>query len=150
MAYSGRYTVKNKSKYEGDHSRVFFRSLWERQVFKWVDDNPNIAKWSSEEVVIPYVCATDRKRHRYFIDVKIIMKDGKTYLIEIKPKAQTKEPKRKRKTKAYLKEVLTYAKNTSKWEAADEYCKNRGWQFQIWTEDTLKAAGIKLLTPLKK
>jgi hypothetical protein len=72
-------------------------------------------------------------------------------LVEIKPKIQTKKPnKTRRKTKKYLKEVMTYAKNESKWLAANEYCKDRGWKFLVWTEDHLKELGIKLLTPLKK
>ena len=150
MAYSGRYSVKNRKKYEGDHSRVFFRSLWERQVFKWIDLNPDILKWSSEEVVIPYRCQTDNRVHRYFMDVKMVTADGQTHLIEIKPKKQTRPPKTRRKSKKLLQEIMTYAKNESKWKAADEYAKDRGWKFHIWTEDTLKKLGIKLLTPLKK
>lgn len=151
MAYSGRYTVKNKKKYEGDYSRVFFRSLWERQVFRWIDENPDIKSWSSEEVVIPYRCRTDNRVHRYFMDVKMTTTDGQTHLIEIKPKSQTKKPdKTRRKTKKFLKEAMTYIKNESKWNAANEYAKDRGWKFHIWTEDTLKKLGIKLLTPLKK
>ena len=35
--------------------------------------------------------------------------------------------------------------NTSKWEYANEYAKDRGWGFEIWTEDTLKAMGIKII-----
>ena len=151
MAYSGRYTVKNKKKYEGDHSKVIFRSLWERQVFKWIDENKDIKSWSSEEVVIPYRCATDNRVHRYFMDVKMTTTDGQTHLIEIKPKSQTKKPdKTRRKTKKFLKEAMTYIKNESKWNAANEYAKDRGWKFHIWTEDTLKKLGIKLLTPLNK
>jgi len=42
--------------------------------------------------------------------------------------------------------VMTYIKNTSKWDAAKEYCADRGFIFDIWTEDTLKKMGIKLLT----
>jgi hypothetical protein len=52
MAYSGRYKVKNPEKYDGDHTQVVYRSLWEKHAFKWCDDNPKIKKWSSEEVVI--------------------------------------------------------------------------------------------------
>ena len=151
MAYSGRYTVKNKKKYEGDHSRVIFRSLWERHVFRWIDENKDIKSWSSEEVVIPYRCATDNRVHRYFMDVKMTTSDNQVHLIEIKPKIQTKKPDRtRRKTKKFLKEAITYIKNESKWKAADEYAKDRGWKFHIWTEDTLKKLGIKLLTPLNK
>tara|TARA_X000001382_G_scaffold70977_1_gene49463 strand:- start:2068 stop:2523 length:456 start_codon:yes stop_codon:yes gene_type:complete len=151
MAYSGRYSVKNKEKYEGDPTKVIFRSLWERQVFKWVDENKNIVKWSSEEVVVPYRCQTDNRIHRYFIDVKLIMSNGSTYLVEIKPKSQCKPPKQpSRKSKKYLKEVMTYVKNQSKWNAATDYAKDRGWQFEVWTEETIKGMGIKLITPLNK
>ena len=31
----------------------------------------------------------------------------------------------------------------NKWEAANSYCKDRGWDFQIWTEKTLQE--MKLL-----
>lgn len=145
--YRGKYPVKHREKYEGDPSTVVYRSLWERQVFKWCDVTPEVVKWSSEETVIPYRCRSDGRPHRYFVDLKITFTDGRTYLIEIKPKKQTQEPKVKtRKTRAYITEVLTYAKNLSKWEAAREYCADRGWIFEVWTETTLKALGIKLLT----
>ena len=147
MAYSGRYRVKNLSKYEGNASKVQYRSLWERQVMRWLDDNPAVIGWNSEEVVIGYRCKTDNRIHRYFVDMFIRMKDGKCYLIEIKPKRQTVPPKQpSRKSKKYLKEVLTYGKNTSKWEAAQSYAKDKGMVFQIWTEDTIKGLGIKLIT----
>jgi hypothetical protein len=145
--YRGKYPVKNREKYDGDSSIVVYRSLWERQVFRWCDDTPEVTRWSSEETVIPYRCRSDGKTHRYFVDLKITFVSGQTYLIEIKPKKQTQEPKVKtRKTRAYITEVLTYAKNISKWEAAREYCADRGWIFEVWTETTLKALGIKLLT----
>lgn len=147
MAYSGKYIPKNRAKYSGDHNKIYYRSLWERQVFKFLDENSDVLAWNSEEVVIPYRCKTDNKIHRYFVDLKIQFKNGQTYLIEIKPKKQTIEPKvRSKKTRAYITEVLTYVKNQSKWEAASEYCSDRGWIFEVWTETTLKALGIKLLT----
>jgi hypothetical protein len=85
--------------------------------------------------------------HRYFVDMKLTMANGQTYLIEIKPKCQTIAPiQPKRKTQKYITEVMTYVKNTSKWEAADAYAQSKGWTFQIWTEETLKGLGIRLLT----
>lgn len=147
QCYSGKYRPANPGKYDGDWSKIVYRSLWERQVFKWCDENVNVIKWSSEETVVPYRCKTDNKLHRYFVDLKIQFKTGQTYLIEIKPKKQTQEPKvRTRKTKAYITEVLTYVKNQSKWAAANEYCADRGWIFEVWTEDVITALGIKLLT----
>ena len=48
------------------------------------------------------------------------------------------EPKiQKRRTKRYVTEVVNYAKNQAKWEAAEEFCKDRRWQFQILTEKEL-------------
>ena len=66
-------------------------------------------------------------------------------MVEIKPKKQTVAPQKKRKTKKYINEVMTYIKNTSKWEAASQYAEHKGWKFQVWTEETLKNLGIKLL-----
>jgi hypothetical protein len=146
MTYKGRYKIKTPNKYKGNPTKVIYRSSWERQVFKWCDTNPDVLEWSSEEIIVPYRCKTDRKLHRYFPDVYIKTKD-KEYLIEIKPKKETVPPRdRSRKTKRYLNEVMTYIKNTSKWDAAEEYCADRGLIFQIWTEETLKGMGIKLLT----
>lgn len=146
MAYSGTYKVKNIRKYEGNHMNVKYRSLWERNVFRWLDNNDDILGWSSEEVVVGYRCKTDNKIHRYFIDLFIRTKNG-CYLVEIKPKAQTKPPKKPaRQTQKYLKEVMTYAKNISKWEAATEFANKRGMIFQVWDEDTIKGLGIKIIT----
>lgn len=151
VTYKGKYRVKNISKYEGDPSKCIYRSMWERQVFRWCDDNPSILKWSSEETVVPYRCRTDKRIHRYFVDLKIKTKDNQTWLIEIKPDKETKEPKKRNtKSKQYLNEVMTYVKNQSKWEAAKEYAETRGWKFQVWTEKTITALGIKLMLPKKK
>ena len=146
MAYSGRYIVKNPKKYEGDFNKVKYRSLWERQAFKWLDNNLGVVGWSSEEVIVPYRCKTDGKVHRYFVDLFIRTKNGKVFLIEIKPKKQTLPPKKpSRKTKRYLSEVMTYAKNQSKWEAATAYANKYGMTFEVWHEDTLRSFGIKIL-----
>lgn len=145
--YKGKYRPTNISKYKGDASNITYRSLWERQVFRWADTNPNVKFWCSEEIVIPYRCRTDGKMHKYFVDLYIEFASGQKYLIEIKPKKQTVPPTVKKiKTKKYITEVATYAKNISKWEAATEFCADRGISFEVWHEDTLKALGIKLLT----
>ena len=147
MSYKGKWRPKNRDKYEGDPTKIIYRSLWERQTFKWCDNNPNIKAWSSESVVVPYKSASDGKHHRYFVDLKITFNDERTILVEIKPKRQTKPPKKKsnRRTRRYITEVMTYSTNISKWEYAENYAKDRGWEFQIWTEDTLKEMGIKIL-----
>ena len=59
-------------------------------------------------------------------------------MIEVKPKKQTIEPEvKKRKTKGYIYEVMEYAKNQAKWEAAKEFCEDRQWEFKVITEEDL-------------
>ena len=142
MAYSGRFTPKNPSKYVGDHKNIIYRSSWEARCMDWFDRNDNIVSWASEELIIPYVSPVDGKWHRYFPDflIKTKTKDGKlkTVLIEVKPKKQTKPPPpQKRVTKRYITEVTTWGVNEAKWKAANEYCKDRTWEFKIITEDDL-------------
>lgn len=144
MAYSGKYEPKNKSKYKGDPTNIIFRSLWEYHVMRWCDLNPDVTKWESEEFCIPYICKTDGQPHRYFPDFLISFRNGKTVLVEVKPKHQTKPPERKRgkSEEKFLTEALTYAKNISKWEAAQQYCRKQGYIFQVWDETTLNSIGI--------
>ena len=142
MAYSGFFRPKNPNKYVGDASNIVYRSSWEVKVMDWLDRNPDIISWASEELIVPYISPVDGKRHRYFPDfiVKIKTKEGKlkTLMIEVKPKKQTKPPEvKKRVTKQYINEVTTWGVNQAKWKAADEFCLDRGWEFMIITEDHL-------------
>lgn len=158
--YKGLYTIKNPEKYQGNPQNVIYRSMWERNCFRWCDENPKVKSWSSEEVIIPYYYEIDKKYHRYFVDLKITYTDGKTYLVEIKPEKETNPPVKpgSRTTRRYLTESMTYVKNQNKWKSADEYSRDRGWEFQIWTEVTLRKMGIlpkpapklKSLGPVKK
>ena len=108
----------------------------------WLDQNPNIISWASEELTVPYVSPIDGKWHRYFPDflVKVRTKENalKTMMLEVKPKRQTEEPeKKKRVTKQYINEVKTYGVNQAKWKAAIDYCADRKWEFKLITEDHL-------------
>jgi len=156
MAYSGTYTVKNKSKYRGNADKVVYRSLWERDCMKHFDKDPTVVKWSSEEVVVPYFYDIDRRMHRYFVDFLVTYTSGVTLLIEVKPKKETSVPEYKgTKTRKYISESMTFVQNQNKWTAAVEYAKDRQWEFVVWTEDTLYAMnimkkGYKPLKPLKK
>lgn len=142
MYYQGKYTPRHPEKYEGDPTQIIYRSSWELKFFNWCDSNPSIVKWCSEEIIIPYRCPTDNRVHRYFPDAKIQVrdKDGKlhVYIVEIKPYKQTKSPVKRRQTQQqYLNEVMTWGKNTAKWKATEEYCKDRGYKFKLITEREL-------------
>ena len=112
---------------------------------KYCDNNSNILEWGSEEIVLPYISPIDNRVHRYFPDFYIKVKENngkiKKYIIEIKPKRQCMEPKvQQKKTKGYIYEVYEYVRNQAKWKAAEEWCKDRKWEFKVLTENEL---GIK-------
>ena len=141
MSYKGWFKPRNPNKYKGDPSGIVYRSSWELRVMKYLDDNPAVIWWASEELPIKYVSPVDNKVHRYFPDfiVRTKRKDGQetTLVLEVKPLKQTQMPTQKRKTKRYLQEMATYAINQEKWRAADLFCKEHGWQFKIITEREL-------------
>ena len=142
MAYSGKYKPSYPKKYKGDPTNIIYRSLWERKFMRYCDLNENVLEWGSEEIALPYRSPIDNRVHRYFPDFYIKVKESngqiKKYIIEIKPKKQTVEPKvQKRKTKSYIYEVYEYVKNQAKWKAAEEFCRDRMWEFKILTEEDL-------------
>lgn len=142
MAYSGLFKPRNPAKYAGDHKNIIYRSTWECRVMDWLDRNPSVISWASEELIVPYISPVDGRYHRYFPDFLVKWKtstgDTKTMMIEVKPEKQTKPPeKKKRVTKQYITEVTTWGVNQAKWKAATEYCLDRGWEFKILTERDL-------------
>ena len=96
MAYKGRYKPLNPKKYKGDSSQVIYRSLWERKLMVYCDYTDAILEWGSEEIIIPYRSPWDCRIHRYFPDFYIKVKQSsgaiKKFIIEVKPKYQTKPP----------------------------------------------------------
>ena len=138
MSYKGWFTPKHRNKYKGDSENVVYRSSWELRVMKWLDENPSVIWWASEELIIRYKSPIDQKMHRYFPDfiVRLKHKNGaeSTVVIELKPQKQTVKPVQKRKTNRFLQEAATYAVNQEKWRAADLFCKEHGWQFKVLTE----------------
>ena len=158
--YKGKYKPTKPQKYAGDVNDIVYRSGWEKYVMMWCDKNSDVVQWVSEELVIPYICETDKKSHRYFVDFVIKYKSGRVVLVEVKPAKETKRPEKKqgKSRQTLMTEGLTYIKNQSKWKAAVEYTKDRGYHFEIWTENELTAKGImpkaaqrvKSKKPLKK
>ena len=142
MSYKGKYKPSYPEKYNGNPTNIIYRSLWERKFCVYCDLNENIISWESEEKFVPYRSPMDGKIHKYYPDFLIKVKESngsiKKYMIEIKPKKQTvPPPKPQRQTKRYISEVYEYAKNQAKWEAAREWCADRGYEFKIITEDNL-------------
>jgi len=146
VAYKTKYITQNSSKYIGNPDKIICRSLWERRVCKYLDENVNVIRWGSEEVKIPYYSPIDDKIRRYYPDFIAELKDKqgkiKTYIIEVKPKKQTKPPNpKKKKNRSFIQEQITYTTNKAKWESAKQFCDQNGWKFIILTEDNILSQG---------
>ena len=141
MAYSGLYQARNPMKYRGDFTKIKYRSSWELKLAIWCDMNADVLKWNLEGVVIPYICATDGRPHRYYMDfwLKVREKDGTITekLIEVKPSKECKPPRKSKNMRVYARAYKTWLKNSSKWEAASKYAAKRGMKFHILTEKQL-------------
>jgi hypothetical protein len=136
----GLYTPTHPEKYNGDITKIRYMSSWEFRFNIFLDNNPNILEWASEEIAIPYIKPTDGKIHKYYVDyyIKYKTRSGeiKTELVEIKPAAQT-APSKSRNSNTRLYENITYAINQAKWESAKRFAEQRGWIFRIITEQQL-------------
>jgi hypothetical protein len=142
------FKPRNPQKYIGDPNKIIYRSSWEARFCSWCDIHPNIKRWSSEPVAIPYVNPVTKKPARYFVDFFVMVeKNGVElqYLIEIKPNSQINPPDKKllegnqtlQKIKRYNWQLRTYIINKAKFEAAVEFAKARNMKFAICDEKFL-------------
>lgn len=140
--HQGKYQPQNPQKYIGDVSNIIYRSNWELRAMQWMDENPDVECWGSEEISLIYRSPIDNQLHRYFPDLLCKFKTPtgtQIALIEIKPENQTKPPKQtKRKRRStMIYEAQEYAVNQEKWAAAKQYCAQKGWKFIVLTEKNL-------------
>ena len=146
MSYKGKWMPKNIGKYKGDPRKITYRSNWEKFMFGWMDNNPDIVKWGSETAIIPYFSEADGKRRKYYMDIWCKYENGQEFFFEIKPEKETKPPippvrATAAAKKRYINEVYTWSVNQSKWRAAKELSEKMGITFRLITEPALKKLG---------
>lgn len=140
-----KWFPKNPDKYVGDVSNIIARSSWEIKFLNHCDRHPDIIKYASEELIIPYLSPVDGKEHRYFVDFVVMLRNSKgeikKYAVEIKPYNQTLPPVKKtgskRASQQMINESITYAVNQAKWNAAKKFCSRVGLEFIVLTERDL-------------
>lgn len=137
----GQFVPRNPHKYTGRYP-IVVRSSWERMFCQWLDVNQSVIAWTSEGVVIPYYDPIQQKRRRYYPDfwMKVNTEQGvQQFLIEIKPRKETKPPtpKGRKATKTQLYQEATWVTNQAKFEAAEKYCQKMKWNWKILTEKEL-------------
>lgn len=126
----GKFTPKNPQKYVGNNVPMY-RSSWELSFMNFVDNNPNILKWASEAIKIPYRNPLNGKQTVYVPDffIQYLDKNNKMQveLIEIKPASQQLIEK---VGKSKVNQAM-FIKNQAKWAAANIYCKQQGIKFRV-------------------
>jgi hypothetical protein len=136
MGTYGRFIPRFPEKYIGDPNKIFFRSSWEITAMKFWDTRPDVLKWSSEEIVIPYLSPKDNAIHKYFPDFYVELLDVhkvlNKWVVEVKPLHESDSQFAKGDRS---KDSL--AVNTAKWTAAAIYCESRGMNFRVVTERSL-------------
>lgn len=136
----GLFKPIHPEKYKGTQP-ILYRSSYELKAMRWLDSNPNILQWGSESVVIPYPNPLTGRVSRYFVDLNFTAKtktgEIKKYLVEVKPSAQLTAPKPGKLTKSLVRKRAEYVKNKAKWQAAEQWCQQKGYQFMFITEKHL-------------
>ena len=103
-----------------------FRSGWEYRLMIHLDSSPDVEFWSYEKTVIEYVSNVRTKKVRkYYPDFLVRYKDGRTELIEVKPKRKLEQATIKKKMAAALL-----------------WCAEHGMTYRIVTEIQLKELGL--------
>ena len=131
----GYYKPIYPQKYVGREVPIF-RSGIELKFFKFCDNNPNVIKWSSEDIKIPYWDIVTRKNRTYYVDNFVEIKEGniiKQYLVELKDKRETvpPNPNSKKKKSTLLYEEFQWRTNNSKWKYAQQFCKDHKLEFLL-------------------
>ncbi len=137
----GFYNLKHPKKYIGNPKNVVFRSSFEMQFMRMIDESENIIKWASEEMPIPYFDPISNRMRRYFVDFMIEQKNKdesiSKIMVEIKPMNQIIQPKKtpRKKMETYMNEMMEYTRNRAKWEAAKKWCEKHNFKFMIVTKN---------------
>jgi hypothetical protein len=89
-----------------------YESSYELLRFRALDTSPDVETWTREHGIrISY--RLKGRRHRYSPDILVVMKDGTTFLEEVKGRIWSP--------------IAFYYKNF----AALHYCKRKGWTFRV-------------------
>jgi hypothetical protein len=146
----GYYKLTNAEKYVGDPSKIIYRSSWEYRFCRYCDHTPEVLKWSSEPVAIPYFSPLDEpgriKPRNYYVDFYMRVKKGNEtidYLAEVKPSKSLQKPilegvkHTTQKLKNYNYALQTWIVNRAKFSAAKQYAEKIGYKFILVTDEFL-------------
>lgn len=110
----GKYFSKKINK------ELFYKSSYELKAFMTLDNDPLIVSYEYEPLAIEYIKPGNDYKSNYLIDFRITYSSGKINLMEVKPKKRTYGDVERAKS-----------------QAAIAYCKENGYDFELWTEEKL-------------
>lgn len=155
---SGNYKLLNETKYIANPDKIIYRSGLEYQFCVYADKNPNILKWGSEIIGIPYTMydynTNTNRNHTYYMDYYLEVKNEnhptgmERWLIEVKPETEylaiigNTPPEKPKKCTPKAIETWEYGlkmfiTNKHKWAAAKEYARRNHMIFYVVTEKVL-------------
>jgi len=90
---------------------IYWESRNEEGYYRILDFDPQVKSYQEQPFKIAYICTG--KKHTYTPDV-CVMRHGGQQVIEVKPESE-----------------LNNAENRMKFEAAEEYCYEHGYEFKV-------------------
>lgn len=131
MAKFRKIWAENKFQKNFSQKKICFRSQWEIDFAKFLDNNDKVKTWRQDYPFRYYDQYVSKKIATYYIDFYVIMKNGLNVLIEVKPIKTLTENVRTRSIKYKKIHNHNYLKNISKFESADTYCRQNKWRFLL-------------------
>lgn len=132
----GLYKPKQPEKYIGDPNKIRFMSSWELTFFRFLDGNPNIVRWASEEIAIPYYNPVKQRMANYYPDIYMEYIDvngqPRKCLVEVKPAKEAVQT-----SSSSLHDKVAICINEQKWDAAKQFCDKHDIEFKVVTENEL-------------
>jgi hypothetical protein len=118
----GHYPKWNKGIYYSIKmgKELIYRSSWEKIFYEMLEKSEIIISYFPEPVIVTYLF--NGKIKHYIPDLLINYKNGDKKIVEIKPSF-----------------FLSYEINQAKFQAAQNYCQEKGLIFEVWTEKELSA-----------
>ncbi len=140
-SHRGHFQPENPEKYTGTYP-IVWRSSWELAVCRLLDNHPDVVRWASESMKIPYFNPIQNKYTVYVPDFTALYKDktGKlrAEILEVKPKRETLLSEAKTKRDKAALQV-----NAIKWKAAKDFADKHGMFFRVLNEDHIFSNQMK-------
>jgi hypothetical protein len=117
----GSYGIKGKFYSDKNQKEMLYRSSWECDLMKFLENSSDIERYEYETLVLPYR-TVDGKLHHSIPDFLVYYKNGLKELIEVKPQ---------------FKIDGNYDNTVLKLQTYQDWAEQNGFDFQVATETTI-------------